>query len=236
MTRSTIKRLKKPLDKTKREFQRLRRAVWRLHQNESLAIARRNLFDDEASSSNNTRTKPPTPLKTLREHYRPNSFGFQTPITLPTEQTGRIINARDILLIQGTYMFQGLRNEDPLCHVKHYLRSQEANECEQNNPAEHVYLSGGEIYDDPSLLRNSETPTPKAPTFAITTRSGVSTQDPPFPAPPQSTSANHTKGETEKEGPEGAEPSIIQEPTPWPFIFYQTSKSSNLPFPSRLKK
>ncbi|GKD78386.1 hypothetical protein Tco_1341007, partial [Tanacetum coccineum] len=81
----------------------------------------RNLFDDEASSSNNTRTKPPTPLKTLREHSRPNSSGFQNPITLPTEQTGRIVDARHMLLIQGTCTFQGLRNGDLLCHVKHYL-------------------------------------------------------------------------------------------------------------------
>ncbi|GJZ74129.1 retrotransposon protein, putative, ty3-gypsy subclass [Tanacetum coccineum] len=45
-------------------------------------------------------------------------------------------------------------------------------------------------------------------------------------------------GETKKEGPEGAEPSIIhnEKPAPWPSIFYQTSKSSNLPFPSRVKK
>ncbi|GKB82934.1 hypothetical protein Tco_0949829 [Tanacetum coccineum] len=219
------------------------------------------IFDDEASSSNNTRTKPLTPLKTLREHSHPNSSGFQNPITLPTEQTGRIVNAHDILLIQGTCTCQGLRNEDPLHHIKHYLSiidniqaggatrdtsrlrffisplrekqqkcsltdeegwnrieeyvkyqddlwddllpsmnvssiseamqptirgrlqrvcnqityletptrevglktpylicdycggSHEADECEQNNPAEQVCLSGGDIYDDPSLLR-----------------------------------------------------------------------------------
>ncbi|GJX40758.1 hypothetical protein Tco_0255748 [Tanacetum coccineum] len=87
-----------------------------------------------------------------------------------------------------------------------------------------------------STISKSETPKPEAPTFSITTRSGVSTQDPPFPAPLQSTSANHTEGETKKEGPEDAELSIIQEPAPQPSIFYQPSKSSNLPFPSRLKK
>nr|GEV64781.1 putative reverse transcriptase, RNA-dependent DNA polymerase [Tanacetum cinerariifolium] len=186
--------------------------------------------------------------------------------------------------------------------------SQENDECEQNNPAEHVCLFEGDIYDDPSLLRfyhnddtlswgnnkrkekredgpewivrrtfeddlanfmlkkkshtkgkgemleqhckelheqfsqilstirKRKTPEPEAPTFAIMTRSGVSTQDPPFPAPPQSTSANHTERETEKEGHEGAKPSIIQEPAPRPSIFYQPSKSSNLPFLSRLKK
>ncbi|GKB83664.1 hypothetical protein Tco_0950559, partial [Tanacetum coccineum] len=84
-------------------------------------------------------------------------------------------------------------------------------------------------------IRKNETLKPEALTFAIT-RSGISTQGPPFPTLPKSTSANHTKGVTEKEGPEDTEPSIIQEPAPQPSIFYQSSKSSNPPFPSRLKK
>ncbi|GKD02366.1 hypothetical protein Tco_1177340, partial [Tanacetum coccineum] len=125
----------------------------------------------------------------------------------------------------------------------------EAEECKQNNPAEQVGLSGGDIYDDPSFMRfyqnddvspwgnrkqkegedgpewvvrskfedelanfilekkfhtkgigemldqhrkdmheqlsqifstieKSKTPEPEAPTFAITTRYGVSTRDP----------------------------------------------------------
>ncbi|GJT61095.1 hypothetical protein Tco_1004628 [Tanacetum coccineum] len=87
-----------------------------------------------------------------------------------------------------------------------------------------------------STIRKSETPKPEAPTFAITTRSGVSTQDPPFPAPPRPTSDNLTEGEIEKERHEGEEPSFMQEPAPRPSIFYQPSKSSNLPFLSRLKK
>ncbi|GKG46078.1 hypothetical protein Tco_0498524 [Tanacetum coccineum] len=86
------------------------------------------------------------------------------------------------------------------------------------------------------MIRRSETPEPEAPTFAVTTRLGVSTQDPPFPALPEPTSTNHTEGATEKEGHEDAEPNIIQELDPWPSIFYQPSKTSNLPFPSRLKK
>ncbi|GKE73223.1 DNA-directed DNA polymerase [Tanacetum coccineum] len=121
MTRSTIKRLTKPLDEPEREFRRLRKVAMRSHQNETLAIAGRNLFDDEASSSNNTGAKLPKPPKTLHEHSRPNSSGFQNPITFPTEQTGRIIDSRNIWLIQSTCTFQGLRNEDHLRHVKHYL-------------------------------------------------------------------------------------------------------------------
>ncbi|GJZ06516.1 DNA-directed DNA polymerase [Tanacetum coccineum] len=92
MTRSTVKNLMEPLDKPEREFRRLRRAALRSHQNDSLAISGRNLFDDEASSSNNTEPNP----KTLHEYSCPTSSGFQNPIT-------------------------GLRTEDPLCHVKHYL-------------------------------------------------------------------------------------------------------------------
>ncbi|GJS23772.1 reverse transcriptase domain-containing protein [Tanacetum coccineum] len=89
-----------------------------------------------------------------------------------------------------------------------------------------------------SVIGKSETPKPEAPTFAITTRSGVITRDPPFPTPSKPTPANHTEGATEKEGLEGVEPSIIhnEEPAPGPSIFYQPSKSSNLPFLSRVKK
>ncbi|GKF25439.1 hypothetical protein Tco_0081333, partial [Tanacetum coccineum] len=188
------------------------------------------------------------------------------------------------------------------------LKGLTADECKQTNLAEQVCLSGGDIYNDPSLLRfyqhddtppwgnskrkekgedgpewiirskfedelanfmlekkshakrigdmlvqhhkelreqysqilstinKSKTPEPVAPTFAITTRSGISTQDPPFPAPPRPATDNFIEGETEKEGSEGAKPSIIQEPAPRPSILYQPSKSSNLPFLSRLKK
>ncbi|GKA25060.1 hypothetical protein Tco_0711093 [Tanacetum coccineum] len=157
-----------------------------------------------------------------------------------------------------------------------------AEECKQNNPTEQVCLSGGDIYDDPSLMRlyqnedvppwgNSkkkegedgpewvfrskfedelanfmlekkfhtkgtgemldqhrkemheqfsqifstigkcETYELKAPTFAIPTRSGVSTRDLHFLAPSQSTPANHADRATEKEMPKGAESSIIQD-------------------------
>ncbi|GKD44000.1 reverse transcriptase domain-containing protein, partial [Tanacetum coccineum] len=47
---------------------------------------------------------------------------------------------------------------------------------------------------------------------------------------------NFTERETEKEGLKGAEPNITQEPAPRPSILYPPSKTSNLPFPSRLKK
>ncbi|GKA64474.1 hypothetical protein Tco_0764080 [Tanacetum coccineum] len=180
MTRSTVKKLTKPLDEPEREFRRLRRSALRSHQNVSLAITGRNLFDDEASLSNNTGPKPSTPPKTLHEHSHLTSSRFQNPITVPTEQTRRIVNSRDIWLIQNTCTFQGLRTEYPLRHVKHYL----------------------------SIVDNIQ--------------ADRATRD--------------TSRETEKEGLEGAEPNIRQEPAPRPSILYPPSKTSNLPFPSRLKK
>ncbi|GJU72108.1 hypothetical protein Tco_1263513 [Tanacetum coccineum] len=49
MTCSTTKKLTKPLDEPEREFHRLRKAAWRQQPNGSLAIAGRNLFNDETS-------------------------------------------------------------------------------------------------------------------------------------------------------------------------------------------
>ncbi|GJX00576.1 hypothetical protein Tco_0184489 [Tanacetum coccineum] len=286
MTRSTVKRLTKPLDEPEREFQRLKRAAWRLQQNESLAIAGRNLFDDEASSSNNTRANPPTPPKTLHEHSHPNPFGFQNPITLQTKQTGRILTepqgihlgyASSISLSKekrqnGLTEYLPLKSRHeissyhdslttsfwlPITGYKNgfwyksftttYLGITVGNSINSLNSASTLspkkrsgielkkrryptmgeqlrkekgedgsewtirsrfeevlanfmlekksHTKGiGEMLDQHhkelheqfsqilSTIKKSETPEPKAPTFAITTRSGVSTQDPPFPA------------------------------------------------------
>ncbi|GJS91492.1 hypothetical protein Tco_0774128 [Tanacetum coccineum] len=138
----------------------------------------------------------------------------------------------------------GLKNPYLICD--YYGGSHEADECEQRNPSEQVCLSGGDIYNDPSLLRfyqnNDTSPWGNSkrkekgedgPEWIV--RRTI-TQDPPFPAPPRPTTNNFTEEETKKEGPEDAEPSITQEPTPRPSILYKPSKTSNPPFLSRLKK
>ncbi|GJV56604.1 DNA-directed DNA polymerase [Tanacetum coccineum] len=88
-----------------------------------------------------------------------------------------------------------------------------------------------------SIIGESKFPKLEVPTFAITTRSRISTRDPPFPTQSQSTPTNHAEGTTKREGPEGAESSTMQyEEAPGHPYFYQPSKLSNLPFPSRVKK
>ncbi|GJS06553.1 reverse transcriptase domain-containing protein [Tanacetum coccineum] len=346
MMRSTIKRLMKPLDEPEREFQRRRKAALRSHQNESLAIAGRNLFNDEASSSYNTGAKPPMPPKTLHEHSHPNSFDFLNLITFPTEQIERIVDSRDIWLIQNTYTFQGLRNEDPLRHIRHYLSivyNIQANGATRDTSRlrffhfslkgkvaewlvripptqittwdqlmsrflDHFFLDDRrkldqfaqfcfdslteeegwnrieeyvQYQDDPwddvtttphhegtsnikkgedgpeyiirskfedelanfmlekkscvkgigdmlvqhhkelreqysqilSTINKSKTPDPEAPTLAITTRSGISTQDPPFPAPPRLATDNFTEGETEKKGLRAQNQALYKNPS-----------------------
>ncbi|GJW91021.1 DNA-directed DNA polymerase [Tanacetum coccineum] len=136
--------------------------------------------------------------------------------------------------------------------------SHEADECKQLKMAEQVCLSGGDIYDDPSFLRSKVED--ELTNFMLEKKSytkGIGdmlvqhrkelrgqysqilstiNKDPSFPTPPRPATDSFTEGETKKEGPEGAEPSITQKPTPWPSILYQPSKTSNLPFPSILKK
>ncbi|GJU35595.1 hypothetical protein Tco_1183949 [Tanacetum coccineum] len=118
MTRSTVKKLKEPLDDPERELHRLRRAASRQPQNDSLAIVGRNLFDNKASSSANSEPKPIPPLKSLREHSSPNLASFQNPIVLLAKKIGNIIDSRDIWLLQGICTFQGLKSENPIYHIQ----------------------------------------------------------------------------------------------------------------------
>ncbi|GKD27291.1 reverse transcriptase domain-containing protein [Tanacetum coccineum] len=55
-----------------------------------------------------------------------------------------------------------------------------------------------------ATIKKSKTPTPKsnASTFAITTRSGTTTHDPPYPTASNSTTVDNTKRTIEEEGPE----------------------------------
>nr|GEU46479.1 hypothetical protein [Tanacetum cinerariifolium] len=201
MTRSIVKRLTKPLDEPEREFRRLRKAAMRSHQNESLAIAGRNLFDDEASSSNNTRAKLPTPPKTLHEHSHPHSSRLKNedPLRHVKHYLSIVDNIQAEEAIRDTsrkldqftqFCFSSLTEEEGWNQIEEYIKYQDdlwdepshsmnvssilevmqptlkerlKRACNQisfletptqeNNPSEHVCMSEGDIYNDPSLLR-----------------------------------------------------------------------------------
>ncbi|GJT02803.1 hypothetical protein Tco_0823972 [Tanacetum coccineum] len=121
MTRSTVKKLNEPLEEPEREMHKRRKATSRQQQNESLAIAGRNPFDDEASSSVNSKPKITSLIKSLREHSSPNASIFLNLIILPEEPTNKVLDAQDILLIQDTCSFQGLCTKNPIHHIKYFL-------------------------------------------------------------------------------------------------------------------
>nr|GEV49845.1 Gag-Pol polyprotein [Tanacetum cinerariifolium] len=100
-----------------RELHRGRKAASRQQRNESLAIAGRNLFDDENPPDVNSENIITPPIKSLREYSSPNFAGFQNPIVIPVEQTGRILDLQDAWLIQGLCTFQGLESKNPICHI-----------------------------------------------------------------------------------------------------------------------
>ncbi|GJS14538.1 hypothetical protein Tco_0409010 [Tanacetum coccineum] len=117
----------------------------------------------------------------------------------------------------------GLKTPFLICDL--YGGAHEDNECGQNNPTEQVCLSGGDINNDPSLVRNKFED--ELANFMLEKKF-------------------HTNGigemldqhrTTERKGPEGAESSTMQnEEAPRSSIFYQPFKSSNMSFPSRVKK
>nr|GFB62621.1 hypothetical protein [Tanacetum cinerariifolium] len=65
----------------------------------------------------------------------------------------------------------------------------------------------------PSAIDKSKTHEPEAPTLVITNRSRISTQYPPFSAPPRPATNSFTEKETEKR--KNTEKSSTQEPIPY---------------------
>ncbi|GJT39338.1 hypothetical protein Tco_0939203 [Tanacetum coccineum] len=216
MTRSTIKKLKEPLDEPERELHRRRRAASRQQQNDSLAIVGRNLFDNEASSSANSEPKPTPPLKSLREHSSPNLASFQNPIVLLAKQTGNIISHH------GGTRLKAKGEEGPEWVVRSKFEDKLSNfMLEKNLQAKGL----GEMLDQHrngmheqfsqilTTFGKIQTPMHKhdAATFAIITRSGTTTRDPPYPTPLSPTSINNTRRIIKKEGPEDEETTTTQE-------------------------
>ncbi|GKE47381.1 hypothetical protein Tco_1478639, partial [Tanacetum coccineum] len=66
---------------------------------------------------------------------------------------GRLKRAyKQISYLETPIYEKGLKNPYLICDICGVAHK--ADECDQNNPVEQVCLSGGDIYDDPSLLRS----------------------------------------------------------------------------------
>nr|GEX46971.1 hypothetical protein [Tanacetum cinerariifolium] len=138
---------------------------------------------------------------------------------------------RATLLAHNANREKTLRNLYLICNI--CGGAYEADECDSNKPREHVCLSGRDIYDNPSLLRfyqNGDIPprgnirrrtegekvlsnpgnirelpnTNTKTTFAIITRSGITTHDPPYPDSSTVDDTDRTNNEGRPEGEETA--------------------------------
>nr|GEW10471.1 reverse transcriptase domain-containing protein [Tanacetum cinerariifolium] len=104
-----------------------------------------------------------------------------------------------------------------------------------------VYLSEGDIYDDPSLLRfyqNSDTSPWGNNKRKEKGEDGPewTHAKPPFPTLPHATTNSSTEGKTKKENPKDTEKGTMPELVPHSPILYQPSRTSDPLFPSRIKK
>ncbi|GJV77106.1 hypothetical protein Tco_1508690 [Tanacetum coccineum] len=180
MTRSTVKKLKEPLEEHEREMHRLRRAASRQQRNNSLAIAGRNIFADEASSSNNSGPKPTPPLKSLWEHLSPNSAA-----------DGAMMDASRLRFFHFT-----LKGEAKKCQL---------NEDEGWNRIEETVEESSRL----ALLSHNadQEKDIKEPIPHLRHLSGITTYGPPYPTP---STVNNNDRIIEDGGLEGEETTAFQ--------------------------
>ncbi|GJT50298.1 hypothetical protein Tco_0168540 [Tanacetum coccineum] len=102
----------------------------------------------------------------------------------------------------------GLKNPYLICDL--CGGAHEANECDQNNPTEQVCLSGGYIYDEPSLLRFYQNG--DIPPWRNKQKKGEGEGGPKWGVRNslQPTATDYTGGTIERGGSESKEPNIFQ--------------------------
>ncbi|GJU31706.1 hypothetical protein Tco_1175295 [Tanacetum coccineum] len=269
MTRSTVNKMEEPLDEPERELHRRRKAASHQQRNKSLAIAGRNLFDEEPSSIINTKTiewktretttssttfvevvtKLMNVIKTgyLNKCACPEGTFMTTP---PSQDSIRTM----ISYRKGTYD-EGQKEKKvmsgsleaslrigylTLCWKKTSMHEKDLHAkglgemLNQHRSGMHEQFS--KIL---ATIRKIQTlkPKPDAPTFAIKTRSGSTTHDPPYLTLPSLTTVDNTERTIVEEGSDGEETTTTQsKETHQSPTIYHPFRLSSVPFPSRLKK
>ncbi|GJZ28280.1 hypothetical protein Tco_0572927 [Tanacetum coccineum] len=170
MTRSTVKKLEEPLDEPERELHRRRKAASHQQWNESLAIAGRNLFDDEPSSIRRRSEGEESPEWVVRSKFEDSLCNFMLEKALHAKGLGEMLDQQ----------WRGMHNQFSKI-LATFKKSQ------------------------------TPTPNPNALNFAITTRSGTTTLDPPYPTPSNLTTADDTNKTIEEERLENEETTTIQD-------------------------
>jgi hypothetical protein len=84
-----------------------------------------NHVTNPSSQPNNKMNTPPTPIpipKCLKDYSSPTPRGFANAIVYPNEHTSEVLHAPDVWLVQSVCKFCGLDEEDPIQHIKDFLK------------------------------------------------------------------------------------------------------------------
>ena len=76
-----------------------------------------------SSQPNNEMSTPATSTpKRLKDYSSPTPRGFSNAIVYPNEHTNEVLHANDVWLVQSMCKFCGLDEEDPIQHIKDFLK------------------------------------------------------------------------------------------------------------------
>ena len=128
-SRSTTKDLVLPYAEPEREMCRLRR-THSTPEPSSIAIDFDAPLSEEnsenhittPSSHNETNTPIIPPPKRLKDYSSPTPRGFSNAIVYPNEHTNEVLHANDIWLVKSVCKFHGLDEENPIQHIKDFLK------------------------------------------------------------------------------------------------------------------
>ena len=63
----------------------------------------------------------PPPMR-LKDYTSPTPRGFSNAIVFPNEHTNEVLHANDVWLVQNVCKFHGLKIEDPIQHIRDFLK------------------------------------------------------------------------------------------------------------------
>lgn len=130
-SRSSIRNLVPPYAEPEREMHRLRQSL-----PTSEPFGATINFDEALSEEDSDQHLTPPSLQSnhdmdipeipttncLKDYSSPNPRGFSNAIVFPNERTNGFLRANDVWLFQSVCKFHGLKTDDPIQHVRDFLK------------------------------------------------------------------------------------------------------------------
>jgi hypothetical protein len=130
-SRSSLRNLVPPYAEPEREMRRLRKSLptpepsgTTINFDEALSKEDSDHHHTPPSSqSSRDMDTPEIPIpKRLKDYSSPNPLGFSNAIVFPNERTNEVLRANDVWLVQSVCKFRGLRTDDPIQHIRDFLK------------------------------------------------------------------------------------------------------------------